>query len=240
MRVARQSQRYARKSLLPAILLTLLLPGLGHWRRGDRRHAALFATLPIALLAGTLFTVLAGGAVQILIILVTPGALLLLGALNALLAGWRLAALAHLVRGLRLPRQDRVLALIATILLVVAPHLVVGRSLIAFDELLNETFADVSPTPTVDPSATTPNSTSSLQVSPSAAATRGSGTGTLPSLTVTTPWTRPGTFPWGDDGKFDLLLLGSDAGTDRWSRRMDVMLLVEVEIPVEPVAGLCP
>jgi LCP family protein required for cell wall assembly len=44
------------------------------------------------------------------------------------------------------------------------------------------------------------------------------------------PWQRPGAVPWGDDGKFDLLLLGSDAGPYRWSRRMDVMLLVEIDV----------
>ena len=53
---------------------------------------------------------------------------------------------------------------------------------------------------------------------------------------MTTPWTRPGEIPWVDDEKFDLLLLGSDAGTDRWSRRMDVMLLVEVDVATGRIA----
>src|SRR4029079_8913140 len=57
-----------------------------------------------------------------------------------------------------------------------------------------------------------------------------SGIGTLPGLGVSVPWQRPGAVPWGDDGKFDLLLLGSDAGPYRWSRRMDVMLLVEIDV----------
>ena len=38
--------------------------------------------------------------------------------------------------------------------------------------------------------------------------------------------------PWGNDGRFDLLLIGSDAGAGRWSRRNDVMLLVEVDVQV--------
>ncbi len=130
---------------------------------------------------------------------------------------------------------------IAALLLIVAPHVAVGRSLIAFDQLLNETFAEVSPSP--DPSVTSPGSTggspspgTSIATSPGTVPPRGDGTGTLPSLTVTTPWARPGEIPWGDDGKFDLLLLGSDAGTDRWSRRMDVMLLVEVDVATGRVA----
>ena len=64
----------------------------------------------------------------------------------------------------------------------------------------------------------------------------GSGTGNLPGLNVSIPWTRPGAVPWGSDGRFDLLLLGSDAGRDRWSRRMDVMLLVEVDVNTGKVA----
>ena len=241
MRIAQQRQKHARRSPLLNALLTLLLPGFGHWRQGDRRSGALFAIPPITLLAGTLLVLLLGGATQILIILVTPGALPLLGVLNLLLAAWRLGALAHLLRGARLPRRERVLVAAATLLLVVAPHLTAGRSLIAFDELLNETFADTSPTPSASLSPTasgsgSPSPDASPGTSPGSLIERGSGTGTLPSLTVTTPWARPGEIPWGDDGKFDLLLLGSDAGVDRWSRRMDVMILVEVDVATGRVA----
>jgi hypothetical protein len=63
-----------------------------------------------------------------------------------------------------------------------------------------------------------------------------SGTGTLPALGAAVPWNRPGAVPWGDDGRFDLLLLGSDGGIDRWSRRMDVMLLVEIDVATGKVA----
>jgi LCP family protein required for cell wall assembly len=208
---------------LRAALLTTLLPGLGHLARGDRRRAALFLAPAVTLIGATLLLVLFGGTTQLLFLLVTPGSLFLLGVLNLLLAAWRIGALAHLLRGARLPRRDRVIVAAATLLLIAAPHLTVGRSLVAFDELLNETFAETSPE-------------ASAGVSPGTSVGRGGGTGTLPSLTVTTPWARPGEIPWGDDGKFDLLLLGSDAGTDRWSRRMDVMLLVEVDVATGRVA----
>ncbi len=62
------------------------------------------------------------------------------------------------------------------------------------------------------------------------------GIGNLPPLNVAVPWDRPGAVPWGDDGRFDLLLLGSDAGPDRWSRRMDTMLLVEIDVSNGKVA----
>jgi LCP family protein required for cell wall assembly len=226
---------------LRAALLTTLLPGLGHLARGDRRRAALFLAPAVTLIGATLLLVLFGGTTQLLFLLVTPGSLFLLGVLNLLLAAWRIGALAHLLRGARLPRRDRVIVAAATLLLIAAPHLTVGRSLVAFDELLNETFAETSPSPSTSPNESasalgSPSPEASAGVSPGTSVGRGGGTGTLPSLTVTTPWARPGEIPWGDDGKFDLLLLGSDAGTDRWSRRMDVMLLVEVDVATGRVA----
>lgn len=241
MKSATASRNLLKRSPLRAALLTAAFPGLGHLARGDRRRASLFAAPALAIIGATLVLLLLGGTTQLLIILVTPGALFLLGVLNLLLAAWRLSALAHLLRGARLPRRERVLVAAATLLLVVAPHLTLGRSLIAFDELLNETFADTSPTPSasLDPTASgagSPSPDASPAASPGSSVERGSGTGTLPSLTVTTPWARPGEIPWGDDGKFDLLLLGSDAGADRWSRRMDVMLLVEVDVATGRVA----
>ena len=228
-------------SPLRAVLLTMLLPGAGHWLTGDRRHARLFAAPILALLVATFVLLIVGGTTKILILLVTPGALLALGLLNLLIGGWRIGATAHLLRGSRLLTRDRAIVAFATLLLVVAPHAAVGRSLVAFDDLLNSTFAEGSPSPdesgTPSPSvddSPTPSSSSAASAGPDKP--RGSGTGTLPSLTVTTPWVRPSEIPWGDDGKFDLLLLGSDAGTDRWSRRMDVMLLVEVDVATGRVA----
>jgi LCP family protein required for cell wall assembly len=239
MRPAKTQPARIASTNLRAALLTALLPGLGHLTLGDRRRAALFIAPVLTLAGATLLLVLLGGTTQLLILLVTPGSLALLGVLNLLLVAWRLGALAHLLRGAQLPRRDRVLVAVATLLLVVAPHLAVGRSLAAFDELLNETFAETSPSPSPNGSAPalgSPSPDASADVSPGTSAGRGDGTGTLPSLTVTTPWARPGEIPWGDDGKFDLLLLGSDAGTDRWSRRMDVMLLVEVDVATGRVA----
>jgi LCP family protein required for cell wall assembly len=64
----------------------------------------------------------------------------------------------------------------------------------------------------------------------------GGGAANLPPLGAAVPWQRAGAVPWGDDGRFDLLLLGSDAGSDRWSRRMDTMLLVEIDVASGKVA----
>jgi LCP family protein required for cell wall assembly len=103
-----------------------------------------------------------------------------------------------------------------------------------------------APTPTPAPSPSPspePSPSVSPDPSPTAAATpAGSGgtatarppidpgTGSLPALGASIPWKAPGEVPWGSDGRFTLLLLGSDAGPGRWSRRMDSMILVEVEV----------
>ena len=64
----------------------------------------------------------------------------------------------------------------------------------------------------------------------------GGGAGTLPPLGAAVPWAAPGAIPWGDDGRFDLLLMGADAGLGRSGRRVDVMLLVEVDVASGKVA----
>lgn len=195
----------------------------------------------LALLTALVLVTLFGGTRQLLIIMVTPGALIALGLINLIVAVWRLGATAHAARGTRLSVRDRAVVIAAALLLIVGPHLAIGRSLAAFDDLLNSTFSEASPSPlpqvtSPGPTDMSPTDEASPAASPSTPTPNRAGTGTLPPLTVATPWTRPGEIPWGDDGKFDLLLLGSDAGNDRWSRRMDVMLLVEVDVATGRVA----
>jgi polyisoprenyl-teichoic acid--peptidoglycan teichoic acid transferase len=96
-----------------------------------------------------------------------------------------------------------------------------------------------SPAPSIEPAATqtaTAESPTGPTASPTPRAPMTSGTGDLPALGVAVPWNPPGEIPWGDDGRFSLLLMGSDAGPDRWSRRMDVMLLVEIDVASGKVA----
>ena len=140
------------------------------------------------------------------------------------------------------------------------PQLWVNTTIAATDDYLNSAFAggpDETEEPALPEDAETPQpdwtfppdedeETPEPAQSPAPGATPGptgtpkppptprppgtSGLGNLPALNIAVPWKRPGTVPWGDDGKFDLLLLGSDAGPNRWSRRMDVMLLVEIDV----------
>ncbi|MEO8272654.1 MAG: LCP family protein [Chloroflexota bacterium] len=243
---------------LVAGLLELAVPGAGHLLLGRRRAAVLFFA-PVAILAlGLLVLFVQGGFTAIVSWAVTPGVLPLLALINIALAIWRLMAMLDATRATPRPRLAFAVLLPAAFVLVLVPQTWVGSTIAATDDFLNSTFAngpeeteapDDTPPPgwtyapdveeTPDPSEPTG------PASPDPSATIGpvvthrpltSGTGGLPGLNVSVPWQRPGAVPWGNDGRFDLLLLGSDAGPDRWSRRMDVMLLVEIDVSTGKVA----
>jgi LCP family protein required for cell wall assembly len=236
--------------------LGLLVPGAGHVLVGRRRAAVVFLVPWILLVAAVLGMYAGGGFTAILAFVVTPGVLPLLAILNILLAAWRIAAAVDAVRPASRPGIAAVVLAPSILLLVLIPQTWVNNTIVAAEDFFNTTFAagpdataepdepDLTlppgwtynpgvddpwpdttyvPTPTPDPSAT-----------PAPPRTPGpprtAGTGSLPGLNIGVPWDRPGAVPWGDDGRFDLLLLGSDAGPDRWSRRMDVMLLVEIDV----------
>ncbi len=240
----------ARRSAA-AGLLSLLLPGAGHAIVG-RRVAALVFLVPVALLVvAALGYYLGGGEIKVLAFVVAPGVLPALAIVNIGLAAWRIAATVDAAR--RTSRRGLVAAVLApaVMVLVIAPHVWLGSTIAATDDFLDSMFASADePAPTEKPWVTpppgwTPPPWFSPTEPPGSEPPIGSlgpeptkgprppndaGLGTLPPLGVRVPWQAPGAVPWGDDGRFDLLLLGSDAGPDRWSRRMDVMLLVEIEV----------
>jgi LCP family protein required for cell wall assembly len=214
-----------------------------------RRRAALVFFTPVALVAlGLLALYLSGGLTAILAFAVTPGVLPVLAVINIALATWRIAAGVDATRRASNPRLAFAVVGPAALLLVLAPHLWLGSTIAATEDFLNESFASgpeetqapfVTPPPdwtfAPEPIATllassSPGPTGTPGPSPTPRPPMTAGIGNLPGLNVAVPWQRPGAVPWGDDGRFDLLLLGSDAGPDRWSRRMDVMILVEIDV----------
>ena len=237
-----------------------LLFGLG------RRRVALAFLLPFlaALLVAAVWGA-AAGTFGVLAWLVAPGVLSVVFGLNVAIAAWRALAGIDALRRTRpglLAGGASILLLLAGIAL---PHALAGWEIQAASDYLDATFASesASPGPVADataeptPSETpedifatdsppvSPSSSSSPSASDVPSATPGysiapfptdGGNGTLPAFGAATPWAKPGATPWGNDGRFDLLLIGSDAGTDRWSRRTDVMLLVEVDVATGKVA----
>jgi LCP family protein required for cell wall assembly len=195
---------------------------------------------------------------------VTPGVLPLLAGINIALAFWRLAASVDATRSTSSPRLALAVVAPAALLLVLVPQAWAGSLIAATDDYLNSAFAngpveteapdapedtpppgwtyapDVEETPDpsepTEPASPDPSATAKPNGPTATRRPQTSGAGGLPSLNVAVPWTRPGAVPWGNDGRFDLLLLGSDAGPDRWSRRMDVMLLIEIDVATGKVA----
>jgi LCP family protein required for cell wall assembly len=240
-------------------VLELLVPGLGHALIG-RWQAALILFVPVLLLVMALLGLYAGGgATALLAFAVTPGVLPALAILNLVLAGWRIAGSADILRHARRPAVIGALVGPAALVLVIAPHLWAGSTIVATSDFLDSMFASgeepaeieepfvtpppdwtpppfeyETPEPVGSPTASASPGPSPTKKPPSGPMT--AGTGSLPGLNVSVPWDRPGAVPWGNDGRFDLLLLGSDAGRDRWSRRMDVMLLVEIDVATGKVA----
>jgi LCP family protein required for cell wall assembly len=240
-------------------LLGLLVPGAGHAYAGRRRAALVFILPVIVLVVAWVILFVLSGRTSLIGFLLTPGVLPGLAAANLALAVWRLASGVDVARHLRPSRATMGALGVATVALVLVPHLLVGNIVLSANDFIDSMFASgETPTPRNSTPAPTPTASQggffvpagylwdgwSPAAAPEPTATAvpvalgpmTSGTGSLPALGAAVPWQRAGAIPWGDDGRFDLLLLGSDAGPDRWSRRMDVMLLVEIDVATGKVA----
>ena len=253
---ARETARHqTARRLTAAGLADLFVPGIGHAIVGRRRAALLFFVPVAVAVLGLLALYVSGGLTAIIAWVVTPGVLPMLAVANIALGVWRIAAGLDAARGTPKPKLAFGVLVPAAFLFVLVPHLWLGSTIAATSDFLDTTFAngpEVSDAPldtpppgwTYAPEPVEESIAPSFSLDPSF--TPGptgtprppmtSGTGNLPGLNVSVPWQRPGAVPWGTDGRFDLLLLGSDAGRDRWSRRMDVMLLVEIDVATGKVA----
>jgi LCP family protein required for cell wall assembly len=244
----------ARPALIA--LASALLPGLGHLLVGRRRLGLVYLVPALVALVSVVAWAMSAGLYGVAAAVVTPGVLAIVFAANILVAGWRASALVDAVGRTRPGPAAIAVSGGVLVLLIVLPHLVVANTILATESFLDETFAGVdasldpgeataetpwptfteppeetptpagaSPTPAGSP-APTPSPTPVIPPYPA-----DGGDGTLPRFGASVPWQRADPAqPWGDDGRFDLLLIGSDAGAGRWSRRNDVMLLVEVDV----------
>jgi LCP family protein required for cell wall assembly len=246
-----------------ATLASVLVPGLGHllFRLGSRRVALAFLVPFLVACAVAAIWGLTQGAFGILAVIVAPGVLSVVFGLNLLIAAWRAVAGIDALRRTR----PGIAAGTASVLILLAgialPHALAGWEIQAASDYLDATFASDGATPapiadtTTEPTPSeTPEDIFATDSPPASASSSASdvpsaapgysiapfptdgGNGTLPAFGAATPWPKPGATPWGSDGRFDLLLIGSDAGTDRWSRRTDVMLLVEVDVATGKIA----
>jgi LCP family protein required for cell wall assembly len=235
------------------MLADAILPGLGHLLIGARRSGL---ALLVPTLGGILLLVLwlgLAGPFGVLASLAAPGALTVVAAVNVGVALWRAAAVVDTARRARVTPPAASVAGMLLLAVVLLPHLQAARTIDAANGFLDSLFARAptatprpstasvstpTPMPSVEPSVAepSPSPAPSSSAEPSAEPFPSGDNGTLPLLGASVPWARPSPAPFGSDGRFDLLLLGSDAGSDRWSRRTDVMLLVEVDTRTGAVA----
>ncbi len=99
--------------------------------------------------------------------------------------------------------------------------------------------ANQSPSLTQSPPPT-PSPTTALNTSPSVVPTPSSSStetpapspspATTPSPTAAPSPTQTPRPDWASDGRLDVLIVGGDAGPDRWSLRTDTMILVSVDV----------
>ena len=230
-----------RHSPLTAAALSFLFPGLGEWAAGARRRA-LLAALPVVVaglalggyLAGTYAS---GGAVALATLFLHPSTIYAIVVLDLVALAWRVASILGAWRlarranatGDRPRRRARVVGATGLTLLLVTTTVVQGAiaavGVQATDVLVTVFPGDTGtgfsiPAPSFEPEATPPPT-------PPPSASPGDASPTPDPTPTPTAVPVPG---WAQDGRLNLLLVGSDAGTGRWSLRTDTMILLSVDV----------
>jgi LCP family protein required for cell wall assembly len=238
----------AGRSAPLAALLSFLLPGLGQLYAGRPRRAVAFL-VPALLTWGAILYALSQGPFGVLRYLVQPQLLTVLLVVNvalfalhalAVIDAWSLVRAGQIRRG-AVPARARTgggalgalaLLLVATLVVHAVPEWYGLEIAVRLPRFLN-TGGEPSgiPTPSWE---LTPTPTSGATGSPS------NGPTPVPSGDPTTtpsqpPTQAPGFTPipgqaWSDDGRLNVLLLGSDAGPTRWGHRPDAIHLLSVDI----------
>lgn len=196
------------------LLLTALVPGLGHLAAGRRRTALLLAA-PIPLALGVLLVLLAiDGPVSLAARLVDPTVLAALFVVQLVVVGWRLLALGHVLPlGARPARRTALAAALALALVLVPQAWLANLTLVAREAAL-EVFEPVTGEPEPTP-AGTPPPIAIDDPSPSIAAS--------PS---------PSPAP-GMEARINVLLIGMDSGVGRQTALTDTMIVASLD----PIGG---
>jgi LCP family protein required for cell wall assembly len=236
-----------------AAALSFVLPGLGQLVLGRRRRALVLAApfLAVGASLAALAVAVATDPSTALDLVPGPEAIAALVALDLALLAWHGAAIVDAERLARLARpvhgwvRAAAGGVLATLLVAaLALHGAIGyvgmeaRDAVAAVfrpedpgagwSIPDTSFApDASPVPTSPPPPSPP-------VTPRASAliTPAPTPGQTPEPTPTpSPTPKPVSVPaWAEDGRLDLLLIGSDAGPDRWSLRTDTIMVLSVQV----------
>lgn len=234
------------RSPAAAATLSFLVPGLGQLAVGAGRRAVLVA-LPAVVVFGVGLALAATGT-RALDVVLQPATLIALLVLNLVLAAYHLIAIVDayrlagrrrpgIGRGRRLATLTLAAVLAATLGLHGAIEVVGLQTYDTFDAFFVQPGPDDSwsiPEPSSEP---TPSPTAAPTPTPTPSGSRPTpSTPPTPAATPTpTPVPSPTPTPtpapkWAADGRLDVLLIGSDAGPDRWSLRTDTMIVLSIQV----------
>jgi LCP family protein required for cell wall assembly len=193
-------------------LLSALWPGLGHLAIGARRTGLILALPPLVLLVLAIGALVSPDRVARLALLLNPDVIAALLVIEGLIVAWRLAALVDAFRRGQGPTRERGLALTAVALIfVLVPSVYVAYLTEVARGAALAVFAPVEQ-PWVPNPGTTAVRDDDFDVAP-------------------VPSTQPSALP--ELGRFTVLLIGMDSGSDRTHALTDTMIVASLD----PVAG---
>jgi LCP family protein required for cell wall assembly len=212
-----------------AALLSALVPGLGQARLGARRRAILIAIPFVGLIAvaavavvvdprNAIDTILSPGVlIAVLVLLVAMGAYHVLAVLDAFRLGNRAGAGQE-------PPVARRRALGSPLLLIALSGIIAFYGIVEFVgvKAYQATQAIFNPGTGLEIPAPSFTALPSPTIGPPP-----SGPVTEPPPPSPTPI--PGS-AWAEDGRLNLLLVGSDAGPGRWLARTDTMIVLSIDV----------
>lgn len=195
------------------LLLTALVPGLGHLAAGRRRTALLLAS-PILIALAVLLVVAIDGPVALAARLIDPAVLAALFGVQLLVVGWRLFALAAVYPLGPRPRRTTALAAAVAVAFVLVPQVWVANLTLVAREAALEVFEPVTGEPEPTPEGTPPPIAID-DPSPSAPASP-------------TPSPAPGM-----EARVNVVLIGMDSGVGRNTALTDTMIVASLD----PIGG---
>jgi len=212
-----------------AALLSGILPGLGQAWLGARRRGALIA-LPIVVAAGALIGAVLLDPVATLEAIVRPGALAVLLAVLVFVAAYHLAAIVDAFRvGARRIAAGHPANRAPSAVRSPGLALALAGVLCAYGtvEFIGIRAYQAASTIFVDPGTGFEIPQASFTALPTATPAPATAGPTEPPAPTPTPVPVP---TWAQDGRLNLLLIGSDAGPGRWLARTDTMVVVSVDV----------
>jgi LCP family protein required for cell wall assembly len=209
-------------------ILSFILPGLGHLRLGLRRRG-LVLLVPTLAAVVALVALAGGGLLGVLETLIRPEVLVAVLVVDVGILGTRIIAIVDAYRTaerrstIGIPYRPMSIALVAVLL---AGTFLIHGAVAAVDFAAYRASTSIFVEPGNDNEWAIPSFRPTPSPTPYV-----SDPGIVPPPTLRPVEGTPTAAPdWANDGRLDLLLIGSDAGPGRWSLRTDTMIVLSVDV----------